>query len=57
MKCTYLYNHAIYFNETLHKLGKQSVLSNYTSKIDDLGPTSRSCDPVWPPNPISKCQN
>ena len=21
MKCTYLYNHAIYFNETLHKLG------------------------------------
>ena len=24
MKCTYLYNHKIYFNQTLHKLGKQS---------------------------------
>ena len=36
MKCTYLYNHAICFNQTLHKLGKQSELSNYTGKIDDL---------------------
>ena len=27
MKCTYLYNHVIYFNQTLHKLGKQSELS------------------------------
>ena len=24
MKCTYLYNHEIYFNQTLHKRGKQS---------------------------------
>ena len=33
MKCTYLYNHAIYFNQTLHKLGKQSELSNCMGKI------------------------
>ena len=36
MKCTYLYNHAIYFNQTLHKLSKQSGLSNYKGQIDDL---------------------
>ena len=57
MKCTYLYNHAIYFNQTLHKLGKQAELSKCTGKIDDLWPTSRSCDPIWLPNPLSKCQN
>ena len=35
---TYLYSHAIYFNQTLHKLGKQSELLNYLGKIDDLLP-------------------
>ena len=57
IKCTYLYNHAIYFNQTSLKLGKQSELSNYTGKLDDLWPSSRSRDPIWPPNAISKCQN
>ena len=55
--CTHLHNHAIYFNQPLHKLGKQSGLSNYIGKIDELWPTSRSLDPIWPLNPLSKCQN
>ena len=54
LKCAYLYNHVIYFNQTLHKLGNQSELSNYAGKIDDCWPTSRSCDPIWLPNPFSK---
>ena len=36
MKCAYLYNHAIYFNHTLHTLDKQSELSDYIGKLDDL---------------------
>ena len=54
MKCTYLYNHAICFNQTLHKLGKQSQLSIDTDKVDDFWPTSRSHDPIWPPDQGSK---
>ena len=47
MKCTHLYNHAIYFNQILHKLGKQSELSNYTGKIYEFWPTSWSRNPIW----------
>ena len=57
MKCTYLHNHSICFNLTLHQLGKQLELSSYTGKSDGLWPTSRSRDPIRPPNPLFKCQN
>ena len=59
MKCAYLYNHAIYFNQTLHKLGKQSELSNYTGKQaykihGTVGPPVPEKN--WPPQKIFKTE-
>ena len=56
LRCTYLYNHAIYFNQTSHKLSKQLWLSNYAGKINDLWPISWSCDLICLPNSFSNAK-